>query len=590
MTAGAEDPPADPTDDPEVGSRADLPPVEGDQPPTAAVEATAELLSRPATDTGRSTALVAAGILLSRLFGLVREIAMAAFLAVGPAADAFRAAFRIPNLLQNLLGEGVLSAAFIPVYARLIAEGRREDAGRMAGAIAGLLATVTGAIVVVVVVFADPITSVLAPGFTGETRALTVTLVRIMTAGIGFLVLSAWCLGILNTHRRFFLSYAAPVVWNAAQIGVLVFVGLRGWTDTAVAEALAWGVFAGGLLQFLVQLPAVLRLDRDLRASVRRDLPGVRTVLRRFGPAVLGRGVIQLGAYVDLVLASLLATGAVAALGYAQILYLLPISLFAMSVAAAELPELSRTDDAAEHREHLAVGLRRMMFFLVFTAVAYLLAGDVIVAALFERRSFDADDTVLVGAIVSVYSLGLLANGSSRLIQNALFARGDTVGPAWIAGVRVTCSAVLGFVLMYQFDQFAVIDGSIERVGDLPAALRPLPEAVRSSGTLRLGAAGLALGSVVAAWVELTLLRVRLRRRSGLRVPLGRTVGRLAGAAVVAGLVMVVLQSTLPDLPDEVEAVVVLGVPGGLYVLVARLLGVPEASGVPAAIRGRLGR
>ncbi|GIU85235.1 MAG: hypothetical protein KatS3mg008_2010 [Acidimicrobiales bacterium] len=297
----------------------------------------------PTAEGARSAAVVAAGIFLSRVSGLVREMVLAGFLATGVAADAFRAAIRIPNLLQNLLGEGSLSAAFIPVYSRMRAEGREQDAGRLAGAVAGLLAAVAALLVLVALFAAEPLTAILAPGFSGRAHELTVDFVRIATAGVGALVLSAWCLGILNSHGRFFLPYVAPVVWNLAQVAAVVAAAVAHWTEADLATAACWGVLVGGFAQFLVQLPSVLRVERCLVVSPSTRAPGVRDVLRRFGPAVLGRGTVQVMAYVDLVLASLLAVGAVAALGYAQVLYMLPISLFAMSVAAAELPALSAT-------------------------------------------------------------------------------------------------------------------------------------------------------------------------------------------------------------------------------------------------------
>src|SRR5690625_2033066 len=172
----------------------------------------------------RGPTMVARGILASRVTGLLRDVATATFLGVGVGAEALKAALRIPNLLQNLLGEGVLSASFVPVYSRAVAEERDEDAGRLAGAVAGLLFAVASVIVVITVAFAPSITRVLAWGFDpGSTRyELTVTLVRIITPGVGLLVLSAWCLGILNSHRRFFLSYVAPVLWNIAIIVALV--------------------------------------------------------------------------------------------------------------------------------------------------------------------------------------------------------------------------------------------------------------------------------------------------------------------------------------------------------------------------------
>src|SRR3546814_10714334 len=162
------------------------------------------------------------------------------------------------------------SDLFIPVYSRLPDEDRRE-AGRLAGAVAGLLCALTGVLVVVGVVLAEPLTMLLAPGFDGDTRDLAVDLLRIMFPGIGFLVLSAWCLGILNSHRRFFLSYVAPVLWNAAQIALVVAAGLWGASRDGIATALAWGVLVGGVLQLLIQLPAVRSLVRGLRLSLRSE-------------------------------------------------------------------------------------------------------------------------------------------------------------------------------------------------------------------------------------------------------------------------------------------------------------------------------
>ncbi|MEX0706010.1 MAG: lipid II flippase MurJ, partial [Nitriliruptoraceae bacterium] len=210
----------------------------------------------------RASSAVAAGILLSRLSGLVREIVMARLLGTGVGAEAVRAALRVPNLLQNLLGEGVLSASFVPVYSQLLAEGRRREAGRLAGAVAGLLLTLVTVIVVLIAVFAEPVTRALAWGFVpGSARfELTVQLVRIVTPGIGMLVLSAWCLAILNAHRQFFLAYVAPVLWNAAIVGALISTAMVTLAETSLATALAWGAVAGSTLQFVVQVPRVLHL------------------------------------------------------------------------------------------------------------------------------------------------------------------------------------------------------------------------------------------------------------------------------------------------------------------------------------------
>ena len=551
---------------------------------------------------GRGASLVAAGILLSRVAGLARERALSNYLGVGPAVDAFRAASRIPNVLQNLLGEGVLSASFIPVYAAALERGDDEEAGRVAGAVAGLLAALAGTLVLVGVVFARPITRLLAPGFTGETFELTVTLTRILTPGIGVLVLSAWCLGVLNSHRRFFLSYVAPVLWNVAQITALVALGLRGTDVRGLTVGLAWGAFAGGVLQLLVQLPVVARLARPLRLSLRTDLPGVREVLRRFGPVLAGRGVVQLSAYVDLLLASLLAVGAVSALGYAQVFYLLPVSLFGMSVAAAELPELSRSTQgataldeaaAATLATRLEAGLARIAFFVVGTSVAYVVLGDVVVGALLQTGAFRAEDARLVWYVLAAFSTGLLATTTSRLLQSALYALGDTKGPAGIAAVRVTVSAALGLVLMFQLDRVGLVGPGTDGIlllDELPAPLSPLPEVERLDGALRLGAVGLAAASGAAAWIELALLRRRLRNL-GVRVRLGGgTLGRLLLAAVAAGLVGAALRP-LTDGSPPLLRLLTAALPTGLAYGVATLgLRVPQPTTLARALRGRLRR
>jgi len=182
---------------------------------------------RTEISTGRSAFFVGAGILISRIIGLVRQRIFAHYFGSSAEGDAFSAAFRIPNFLQNVFGEGALSASFIPVYAKLLARDDEEEAARVANAIFSILALVT-AVIVLIGVFATPyIVTLIAAGFEEERRQLTITLVRIFFPGAALLVLSAWCLGVLNSHHRFFISYTAPVAWNAAIIFALVFFGRR---------------------------------------------------------------------------------------------------------------------------------------------------------------------------------------------------------------------------------------------------------------------------------------------------------------------------------------------------------------------------
>ena len=245
-----------------------------------------------------AAAMVAAGILLSRIAGLIRDRVFAHFFGNSDAADAFRAAFRIPNFLQNLFGEGVLSASFIPVYARLRAEQQDDEAGKLAEAIFALLFVAT-TVLVALGVFATPwLIDAIAPGFHGDKRELTVRLVRILFPGAGLLVFSAWCLGILNSHRRFFLSYTAPVIWNITLIAALTWRGGH-VPPSRLAEILCWASVVGSALQFAVQLPTVLRFLWPLRLRLGVQRKHVRTVLRNFGPVFVSRGVVQISAYVD---------------------------------------------------------------------------------------------------------------------------------------------------------------------------------------------------------------------------------------------------------------------------------------------------
>jgi putative peptidoglycan lipid II flippase len=547
----------------------------------------------------RNSSLVAAGILTSRLSGFVRQRAFTHFFGLSGVADAFAAAYRIPNLMQNLLGEGVLSASFIPVYARLLEEDREEDAGKVAGAVFGLVAVLAGAITLIAVLLADPLTSLLAPGFTGERRDLTVSLVRILTPGIGLLVLSAWCLGVLNSHRRFFLSYVAPVIWNLTQVVVVVIVGIVLLADPldpgsapletleTLARAFAIGTLLGGLLQFLVQVPAVRRLDPHIRPSLRRDLPGVRQVIDAFAPAVAGRGVVQLSAWLDLILASLLAAGAVGALFTAQQLYMLPISLFAMSVAAAELPELSRKQaPGPETFQRLDDGLTRMAFWVAASAVVFIVAGDLVAGALFTTGQFGRPEEILVWVLMGGFSLGLIATSSSRLLQSALYAVGDTRTPARIAAQRVAISTVVGVLLMFPLDRIGIIDGRLAPTGD-PIALWPLSGEARSAGDiLRIGALGLLIGGAIGAWYEYRRLAAAVSAQVGQPIQAaGSQRGRLVLPVVAAAIVGLLLRPVVGDWPRLLGGPVAAGAMGLAYVLVAARTRVEEVHAVTAAVR-----
>jgi putative peptidoglycan lipid II flippase len=458
-------------------------------------------------------ALVAAGIFLSRIFGLVRQRVLAHYLGLSDAGDAFAAAFRIPNLLQNLLGEGVLSASFIPVYARLRAEGRDEAAERVAGAVFGLLALVTAAIVLAGVVLAGPLTDVIAVGFPAGKHDLTVRLVRILFPGAGLLVMSAWCLGVLNSHRRFLLSYTAPVVWNVAII-VSLIVGGAGRPVSASAVAAAVGSVAGSALQFGIQLPTILGVLGSLRPSLDARSADIRKVIANFGPVLLGRGATQISGFIDTMLASLLGSGAVAGLASAQVLYTLPISLFGISVAASELPAMSseigtESEIARALRARLDAGLARIAYFVIPTAVAFLAFGGIIAGALFQTGRFGADDSRYVWTILAGSTVGLLAGTMGRLYGSGYYALGDTRTPLRYATWRVVLTTVLGYLCAI-----------------------PLPKLIGVDP--RWGVAGLTSSAGLAGWVEFYFLRRGLTRRIGSTGIAPLRLVALWGAAIAA--------------------------------------------------------
>ncbi|MBW3534566.1 MAG: murein biosynthesis integral membrane protein MurJ [Gemmatimonadetes bacterium] len=456
--------------------------------------------------------------MLSRVSGFVREAVFAFYFGNSAVADAWGAAQRTPNVIQNLLGEGTLSASFIPVYAEFLEEGREEDAGRFAGAALGVLATVAYGLALIGMLVAPILVAVLFPRWEPWKQDLTVHLVRILFPMTATLAVSAWALGILNSHRQFFISYVAPVLWSLAQIAVLLTFGSwLGWKAAGREQdliiAMGWGALAGGFLQLLVMLPWVLPVMHHFRLSVSRKVVGMREAISNFGPVVLARGVVNISGLLDFVLAGLLATGAVAMLRYAQQLYVLPISLFGMAIAASELPEMARKRGEADEvlRARIRSALERVAFLLVPSMLGYMVLGDVFVAGLLQRGEFDPVDTAAVYAVLAAYSMGVLASASSRALSSAYYALRDTRTPARIAVVRVAVSAAVGAGLMFPLDRIGL-------------------------GELRLGAVGLALGAVVGSWLEFTLLRRKLRQRVGEHGPSTSYILRISAAGVCASV------------------------------------------------------
>lgn len=489
-----------------------------------------------------------AGIFLSRIFGLVRQRVVAHYFGTSVFADVLAAAFRVGNITQNLLGEGTLSASFIPVYAKLRGEGRGRDAVRFALAALGLLAVAVAVISAIGIAAAPWLSWLIAAGFDAQKLERTARIVRIVFPMTGLLVLSAWGLGVLNAHRRFFLPYAAPVVWSLAQIAGLViagsWLGLRG---DALAEALAWSALAGAAMQVLLLFPAARRALGSLRPRFDTKDPAVGEATRRLPGAIAGRGVIQISGLVDNLLVSFLGTGAIAVFGYAQTIYLLPMSLLGTGEAAAALPEMARDtadEDRARRdaalRARLGASLARITTLTIPATAAFVLLGRELITLFFQGGSFDRGDTVRVEPILAAYGVAMLGNASGRVLGTTCFALGDTKTPARYALYRVLVSTALALALM-----------------------RPL------------GVVGVVLGAVTAGWVEAVALALRVRAAIGGLGLAQVRIGRIALLAVVSVAAGLGARAALPASiePTVIGAAVVLAAFGAAFLITARVLG-----------------
>jgi putative peptidoglycan lipid II flippase len=369
--------------------------------------------------------------------------------------------------------------------------------------------------------------------------------------------MSAWCLGILNSHRKFFLSYTAPVVWNFAMIGVLVVFGGR-MAEPSLAVTLAWGSVLGSALQLGVQAPEVLRLVRRLRIRLDTRSESVREVLRNFVPVFISRGVVQISAFVDGMLASPLPTGAVTGLANAQTLYTLPVSLFGMSVSAAELPAMSsalgdEAEVARQLRQRLNAGLRQIAFFIVPSAMAFLALGDVVAGFVFQSGKFKHEDAMYVWGILAGSAVGLLASTLGRLYSSTYYALRDTRTPLRFALLRVALTTSLGYVCALWLPGWLGIDR-------------------------RWGVAGLTASAGVAGWVEFTLLRRALNRRIGQTGLPVRLVASLWASAAIAAAVAWGIKLALGPHDPRLVGAAVLGPYGIVYFSMTYLLRVEECA------------
>ncbi|AUX32621.1 virulence factor MviN-like protein [Sorangium cellulosum] len=492
--------------------------------------------------------MVTAGIILSRLVGLIRQRVTAHFFGTSELADVIAAAFRAGNITQNLLGEGTLSATFIPVYARLRAAGDARRAAHFALSALGLLLVAAAAASLLGVLAAPWLSFLVAAGFDEDKLASTTRVVRIIFPMTGLLVLSAWGLGVLNAHRRFFLPYAAPVAWSAAQIAGLLacgaWLGMRG---EPLAEALAWSAFAGAALQLALLLPSARALLGGLAPRLDAKDPSVREAAGKLPAALLGRGIIQVSGLVDTLLVSFLGAGANAAFNYAQTIYLLPMSILGTGEAAVALPEMARDTaeaDVARRNEalsrRLGASLARITVLTAPATAVFLVFGRELITLLLQTGTFDRASTARVEPLVGAYGLALLGNAAGRVLITASFALGDTRTPARYALYRVLVSTAVALLLMRRLDVLGVV-----------------------------------LGAVIAGWVEAIALALRVRRAiGGLGLDQIR-IGRVAALTAVSVGCGAALRAALPEAIAATPwgAALILAGCGGAFAVAAPALG-----------------
>jgi putative peptidoglycan lipid II flippase len=504
----------------------------------------------------RSVATVGSMTLISRVLGFVRDIMVAALLGAGPLADAFFVAFKLPNFLRRLFAEGAFNAGFVPLFARTL-EGEGEAAAKaFAEEAQAVLAAVLVPLVILALALMPWVIMAMAPGFEteGVRYQASVELSRITFVYILFISLVALYSGVLNSLGRFAAAAAAPIVLNLCLILALLLSAA--WLD-APANALAWGVAAAGLMQFLWLRLAVRRAGLAPAFRRPRATPRVKRLFALILPGALGAGVAQINLFADVIFASLLPAGAVSFLYYADRVNQLPVGVIGVAVGTALLPLMARQLRAGERAAALTSQNRAIELGLLLTVPAALglaVLSLPVTSVLFERGAFGPEDARATAAALTAYVLGLPAYVLVKVLAPGFFAREDTRTPVKIAILCLISNVVLSLSLIWV-----------------------------------IGHVGIALATTLSAWLNAGLLGRGLRR-DGLLQPDSRLRRRLprialAGLAMAAGLLL--LQPWLQALPPVLALVLLIATGALIFAAVAQLCGALDLAELRAMLRGR---
>jgi len=459
----------------------------------------------------RAITTVGGFTMLSRIFGFVRDVLIAAILGAGPVADAFFVAFKLPNLFRRLFAEGAFAAAFVPIFAGTLEEQGEEPARRFAQRAFAVLALAALVFVAAFEIAMPWVMRGFAPGFLDDPVKfdLTVELTRITFPYLLFISLVSLLAGVLNSVGRFAAAAATPVLLNLCLIGALLVATPH---LPSPGHALSWGVAAAGVLQFVWLFDAARRAGMPIRLVAPKLTPEVRRLFRRALPVAVGAGVYQLSLVVDMVIASLLPSGSISYLFYADRVNQLPLGVVGIAVGTALLPLLSRQlragdDAAAGHSQN-----RSIEFALLLTvpaAVALYVIAEPLIAVLFERGAFQAEETRATAAALAVYAVGLPAYVLVKTLAPGFFAREDTKTPVIVSCVALAVNLILNLILMKPFLHV-----------------------------------GIAMATSASAWLNCLALAWILRRRGHLN-PDSRLMQRLprtvAAVLVMAGVLVAVM-------------------------------------------------
>jgi putative peptidoglycan lipid II flippase len=445
----------------------------------------------------KAAGVVGAATLASRIMGYVRDMAMSWGFGTGSSADAFYVAYRIPNLLRELLAEGSMSAAFIPVFTETLTRSTKEDARRLANAIFARLLVILGVLTALGIIFAPVIVKAIAWGFKGDVEKyiLTVKLTRIMLPYLFFIGLAALAMGMLNSLRSFLVPALSPVMLNVMTISSVV---ISVWFLREPILGVAVGVVLGGLSQFLIQVPGLGKQGMMLRPQFSPSHPSVKRVGSLALPVLLSSSVTQLNIFISTILASFLATGSITYLFYGMRFIHFPLGVFGIAIATAVLPTMSMQaakQQTEAFRETLSLGLR-LVFFIMFPAMAGLIALRVpIVNLLLERGQFDWISTAGTATAILYYALGLWAFAGVRIVAQAFYSLQDTRTPVKVAVVALVANVLFSVILM-----------------------KPLEHG------------GLALATSLAAMINIFLLTKKLRKK----------IGRMDGRRIARSLLKII--------------------------------------------------